>query len=151
MDNSIILSLIEHSSWPIVLLVIVLILRPQIIELVKRLKSLRAGSIEMQIGEQLHNQGLTKKQLSKIGNLTNDEIEIFLLASSSDSAAFNYTVWLPADAYKNKIVSLEEAGLLQIVNPDDPGTNLRHNITPLGKRFRTLLINSAGRLLREAI
>ena len=145
------LSLIQYSSWPIVALLCVLLLREELGAFLKRLRGFKAGSVEVQLSEQLHNQGLSKDQLKLIGELSADEIEMFLLASFTDYQGFKYSVPLSAEIFKKRIVKLQEAGLIQITNPEDPGTNLTHNTTPVGRRFRSLLINSTTRLVRDAV
>lgn len=148
--KEIFLSLIQHSSWPLVVLLCVLLLREEIGALLKRMRGFKAGSIEVQLSEQLHNQGLSKDQLKLIGELSADEIEMFLLASFTDYQGFKYSVPLPADVFKKRILKLQEAGLLRVINPEDPGTNLTHDTTPVGRRFRSLLLNSTTRLVRDA-
>lgn len=147
----IILAIIEHSSWPLVVLLCVVLLREEIGTLLKRIKVFKTGSVELQLSEQLHNQGLSKKQLKLIGELTADEIEMFLLASFTDYTGFKYNIPLPPAVFKSKIVKLQEAGLLEVSNPEDPGTGLIHTTTPVGRRFRALLLTSTTRLLKDAV
>jgi hypothetical protein len=153
MENSvkeIVLSFIEHSSWPLAVLVCVFLLRDELRKLIDRLRALRAGSVEFQLSEQLQTQGLSKDQLKSIVELSADELEMFLLASFTDYKGFRYSIPLPAETFKARMLALQQAGLIQIANPEDPGTNLIHNTTPLGRRFRSLLLNSTARLVKDA-
>ena len=148
--NEIVLSLIEHFSWPLVLLVCFFFLRKELSALLGRMKGFRAGAVEIQLTDQLHAQGLPKEQLETIASLSADELDLFLLVSFTEHVGFNYSTGLPPEVFKKRLLRLQEAGLLELLNPEDSGSNLRHNITPLGRRVRALLIGSSAQLLRGA-
>jgi hypothetical protein len=141
-------SLIEHFSWPLVVLLFMASFRSDLQAVLSRLKGLKAGSIELQLNEQLHAQGLTKQQLGSITSLTADELDLFLLVSFTEHVGFNYQTGLPQEVFKSRLLRLQEADLLQVLNPEDPGTNVRHNVTPLGRRLRAMLIGGSAQLLR---
>jgi hypothetical protein len=140
---------IEHASWPLVVLCGFLIFGSALRKMLTRLRGMRAGSVEVQFEEELHRQGLTKDQLEAIASLTAEELGLFLLVSYTDSVGFNYSTALPPDVFKARLVRLSEAGLVHILNPENPGNDLRHNVTPAGNRFRSLVVNSTARMLRE--
>ena len=148
--NDVALALIEHVSWPFVMFLGFLLLRKEFAALLSRLRSFKSGSIELQLSEQIHNQGFSREQLASIGTLSADEIDIFLLVSFTDIPEFKYSTGIASDVFKQRMLRLQEAGLLRVTNPDDTGTNLHHNLTPLGRRLRALLINSTTQLLRES-
>ncbi len=83
-----------------------------------------------------------------VTSLSADEVELFLLVSYTDNLGFNYTTGLPPEVFKARLVRLRDSGLLEISNPEDPGTNIRHSITPLGRRVRAMLIGGTTQLLR---
>jgi hypothetical protein len=140
---------LEHASWPLVVFCGFLLFGASIRKMLSRVRGARAGSVEVQFEEELHHQGLTKDQLLAISSLTGEELGLFLLVSYSDSLGFNYNTALPPDVYKARVLRLRDAGLLHIHNPDNPGTDIRHNVTPAGNRFRALVITSTSRMLRQ--
>ncbi len=142
------IAIIEHLSWPIVIIVFFLLLRKELSRLLSRVKGIKASDLELQFAEQIQVQGLSKEQLADVSSLTADEIELFLLVSFTEHQGFNYQTGLPPEVFKSKMEHLQKAGLIDLVNPDDPGVNLRHNITPLGNRVRAILINSSAQLVR---
>lgn len=143
--------LIDIFSWPLVFLICFFFLRKELRNLLSRLKGLKAGTVELQLTEQLHAQGLPKQQLKSITSLSADEIDLFLLVSFTEHLGFNYSTPLPPEVFKKRLIRLQEAGLLEITNPEDPGTNIRHNILPLGLRLRALLISGAAQILRGVV
>lgn len=144
------LGLIQHSSWPIVALLAILLLRKDLTTLLRRLRVFRAGSIEVDLTEQLHTQGFTKAQLTALSKLSVEDTDIFLLVSFTDHPSFRYATGVEPSLFKSSLQRLQEAGLLQITNPDDPGTNILHELTPSGRRFRSLLVSSSAALVRQA-
>lgn len=150
--EEIIHALIEHSSWPITLLVCLLLIRKELSNLLFRLKGFKAGTIELQMSDQLNAQGLPKKQFESITSLSADEIDLFLLVSFMDEDTFKYDIPIPSEVFKKRMHRLQEAGLIEIVNIKNPenttGVNITHKITPLGTRVRGLLIGSTAQLLR---
>ncbi|MDP3858639.1 MAG: hypothetical protein Q8Q73_12845 [Stagnimonas sp.] len=142
------LSFIQYSSWPLALLLCVLLLRKQLTSFADRVRLFRAGGVEVQLAEQLHNQGFTKSQLDAVQGLSANDVDIFLLVSFTDDKSFKYFTSTDPILFKKSLLSLQDAGLLVLTNPEDPGTNLLHNLTPVGRRFRGLLVNSAVGLLK---
>src|SRR5450759_1719610 len=138
---------IQYASWPIVVLIGLLLFKQPIQQVILNLRSFKAGSLEASFTEGLNQQGLTAIQLKTIHSLTPAEIDIFLLASFSDKSDFNYTVGMEASEFRNVMFRLQDAGLLNITNPNDTGTNIRHNTTPIGKNVRAMLLNSTTKLL----
>lgn len=139
---------IEHLSWPLTVLICVLLFQAELRALIRRLRGFKAGSIELQLHEQLAAQGISKEQLALLTSLSADDVELFFLVSYTDSVGFNYTTGLPPDVFKARLLSLRDSGLLDVSNPEDIGVNLRHNLTPLGCRIRAMLIGGATQLLR---
>jgi hypothetical protein len=142
------LAIIRYALWPLIVLLGILILRSPLAELPGRLTGLKAGSVEIQFKERIERQGFAPEQRAAFKNLSSDEVEIFLLISFSESHAFSYKVDIPAPTYRQRMLRLQAAGLLTLLNPDDPGTNLIHNLTPLGKRVRALIVDSTVGLIR---
>ena len=138
---------IQYASWPIVVLIGLLLFKQPIQQVILNLRSFKAGSLEASFTEGLNQQGLTAIQLKTIHSLTPAEIDIFLLASFSDKSDFNYTVGMDTSEFRNVMFRLQDAGLLNIINPNDTGTNIRHNTTPIGKNVRAMLLNSTTKLL----
>jgi hypothetical protein len=89
--------------------------------------------------------------MEKIADISADEIDLFLLVSFTDNKDFNYKIGMSPEMFKARCLRLQDMGLIEILNPEDSGTNLRHSITPLGRRVRGLLINSTAQLLRGAV
>jgi len=143
------IALIKHALWPLVVLLCVLMLRKQLAALLERMTGLKAGSVELQFKERIERQGFTPEQRTAFRNLSADELDLFLLVSFSDDKVFRYTTNMPFPTYRQRMLRLQEAGLLTLTNPDDPGTNLLHNLTPLGKRVRALIVDSTVSLLRD--
>jgi len=142
------IAIIEHALWPLVVFLCVLMLKKQLSALLERMTGLKAGSIELQFKQRIERQGFTPEQQVAFRNLSADEIDLFLLVSFSDDETFRYTTNMPFPTYRLRMLQLQEAGLLALTNPDDPGTNLLHNLTPLGKRVRALIVDSTVSLLR---
>lgn len=140
---------LEYAAWPLVVLCGFLLFGSALRKMLMRVRGMKAGSVEVQFEEELHRQGLTKHQLEAIESLTAEEIGLFLLVSYSDSLGFDYRTALPIEVYKARLVRLSEAGVVHILNPENPGDDLRHSVTPAGNRFRSLVINSTARMLRE--
>src|SRR5260221_10340064 len=134
------LALIEHALWPLVVVLCALTFRKQLVALLGRVTGLKAGSIEVQFRERIARQGFTPDQQAAFRSLNADELDLFLLVSYSDDQAFRYTTNMAFPIYRQRMSRLQEAGLLTLTNPDDPGTNLLHNLTPLGKRVRALIV-----------
>ena len=149
MNDEIILALIEHSSWPLVVIASVVLLRNQLTQLIKKLRGFRAGSIELRLGEEIAKQGFSEDELLSIRDLTTDELDLFLLVSYDESTEFSYKLPMDSDTFKIALQRLEMSGLIKIVNPDNPGTDLRHLTTSAGRRLRHLLVNDLANLLRE--
>jgi DNA-binding MarR family transcriptional regulator len=148
MEN--LVSAISHLAWPIVMLVVFFAMRKELRDLVGRIRTFKAGKVELKFSEELKQQGFTKKQLTSLRALSANEIDLFLLVSFSDNKLFNYRTGLEIGAFKQIIQKLEEAGLLEILNPEDDGADLRHNLTPLGRRMRSLFVNSSVELLHRS-
>lgn len=144
---NILLAAIQYTSWPIVTLIGLFLFKAQLGELVSNLRQLKAGSLEASFAETLNQQGFSEAQLKIINTLSPAEIDIFLLASFSDNKEFNYSTGLEATEFKKIMSRLQRAGLLEITNPEDPGTNIRHNTTPIGKSVRAMLLNGTTKLL----
>ena len=142
------IALIEHALWPLVVFLCVLMLRKQLAALLERMTGLKAGSVELQFKENIERQGFTPEQRVAFKNLSADELDLFLLVSFSDDNVFRYTTNMPFPTYRQRMLLLQDAGLLCLTNPEDPGTNLLHNLTPLGKRVRALIVDSTVGLLR---
>ena len=148
--SEIALGLIQYSSWPVVTLLAILLLRKDITSLLRRLNVFRAGSVEVKLTEQLHTHGFNQAQLSALSILSAEDIDIFFLVSFTDDPAFRYQTGIDPSLFKTSLQKLQNAGLLILTNPDDPGTNFLHNLTSSGRRFRSLLVDSSAALVREA-
>ncbi|MFA5824904.1 MAG: hypothetical protein WC825_02900 [Gallionellaceae bacterium] len=138
---------IQYASWPIVVLIGLFLFKKPIREMISNLRSLKAGSLEASFTEGLSQQGLTDIQLMTIRSLSPADIDIFLLVSFSDSSQFNYSIGMDTVDFKNVVLRLQDAGLLEITSPKDAETNIRHNTTPIGKSIRAMLLSSTMRLL----
>jgi hypothetical protein len=62
---------------------------------------------------------------------------------------FNYQTGMPSTSFKESMLRLQSSGLVRLLNPEDPGTDLRHSITPLGRRVRSLLVSTCTTLLQR--
>ncbi len=151
-----IVDLIKATAWPALTIVVLIALfgplrdtAKEIPTLLSRLSGMKAGPVEFQFNEQLQRQGFTEKQLAALRNLTADDIDIFLLVSFTDDPNFRYKTGIQPALFRSRILRLQGAGLLSVKNPENDGTNLMHDLTPLGRRLRGLLVNSTVGLLRE--
>ncbi len=142
-------SFIEHGSWPLVAIIGFVLFGSPLRRMLLRIRGAKAGSVEVQFEEEVRDQRLTHEQLQNISSLTNEELELFLLVSFTEHEGFNYETPLPTEIFRHRIQKLSEAGLLDILNPDDTGANVRHNLTSAGNRFRALVVQSITRMLRE--
>lgn len=140
-------SALQYSSWPIVTLIGLFVFKAPLSVLIKNLRFLRAGKLEVSFEEQIQRLGFSEEQLRIVRTLSAQEIDLFLLVTFSDSPSFNYMTGLHEAAFSAALKKLQEAGLIVITNPDGPSTNLRHITTPIGHRVRTMLINSTVALL----
>ncbi|MGI2002419.1 hypothetical protein [Shewanella frigidimarina] len=145
------LSLINNFSWPLVILVCLFTMKKEISKLLSRLNTFKAGSVELQMSEQLHAQGLTKEQLITLGELSVDELDLFLLASFSENLGFSYQTTLPPEIFKKRLLALAKAGLFEDLETDDGSSKIMHNLTPMGKTVRVLLLNGSIQLLRRSV
>lgn len=148
--KEIFLATIQYSSWPLALFLCFWFTRKEIRSLLGKIKGLKTGPLELQFSEQISAQGLTPEQLAPITELTADEIDLFYLVTFSEIPGFNYSVPFPAAILKKRLIKLEKAGLIEILNTEDPGEDIRHNPTSLGLRIRSALINSSAQLVRSA-
>lgn len=64
--NEIVLALIQHLSWPLVVLVVFVLSREELRGVISRLRGFKAGNVELQLSDQLQAQGLPKQQLEKL-------------------------------------------------------------------------------------
>lgn len=150
MNSEIIINLADSLAWPIIVLIILFTLRQQLSKLLDRLSTLKAGSVEMQLHEQISAQDLNKEQLQKISKLSVGELDLFLLASFSENIGFNYQTTIPREIFLRRLRSLQNAGLLEILDDGDNGENVRHNLTENGRTLRQLIITSSTQLLRKS-
>jgi len=141
--------MIQYWPWPIVALVSLFIFRGAISKLFADVKSLKAGSIELAFEKQIQQQGLSKDQTIVFKALSSMDIDLFLMISFSDDATFNYRTGMPVISFKESLLRLQSSGLIILTNPEDSGTNIRHYITPLGKRIRSLFVNTCTTLLQR--
>ncbi len=146
--KEIVLGLIEHSSWAALVLLFVIWFRPQITELLNKLRFIKAGNLQLEFSTQLSQIGFDKEKLKKFSYLTSEEINIFLLASFSDGIGFQYQIEMPQNELNSHIFRLADFGLLEVVkNPTNP-ENIGHNLTEDGRRFRAVLIDTTKDLLK---
>jgi hypothetical protein len=145
------LSLINNFSWPLVVLVCLFTMKKEISKLLSRLNTFKAGSVELQMSEQLQAQGLSKEQLVTLGELSVDELDLFLLASFSENIGFTYKTSLPHEIFRKRLTALEKAGLFEDLQPNDNDNSIMHNLTPMGKTVRVLLLNGSIQLLRRSL
>lgn len=148
--KEIIIASIAHFSWPLVFIIAIFMLRTPICALLQRVNAFKAGSVELQLQETLSTQNLSEKQIAQINKLTVDELDLFLLASFSENIGFNYQTPMPPETFKRRMQSLENAGLLEILNPDDDGKNIRQNVTETGKHVRSVILNGATKILHNS-
>ncbi|MSQ70230.1 MAG: hypothetical protein EXR27_02925 [Betaproteobacteria bacterium] len=148
--QDIFLATIQHASWPIAILIALFVLRKEVRSLLGRIRGFKAGKVELKFNEELEQQGFTKKQLATLRTLTADEIDLFLLVSFSEAPNFRYQTGIDPAIFRQHMSRLEESGLLTITNPENDGSNLLHNLTPLGRRARSLFVNSTVELLRKS-
>jgi hypothetical protein len=148
MEN--ILSLIiQYWPWPIVTLLGMFVFRGSISKLLGNVKSFKAGSVEVDFDKHLRQQGLSEEQSTAFKSLSSTDIDLFLLISYSDDPSFNYQTPMAFELLKESMLRLQSSGLVSIINPEDPGTNLRHSVTPLGRRIRALLVSTCTTLLQR--
>lgn len=142
----IVLALIEHSSWVIFFAVLMWVYRKDLPSIIKRLQSLKAGSVELKLYNDLHAKGFSKEQLTTFGNLSFEEMDVFLLVSFLGSE-IKYKTGIDKDTFKKHMQHLAEIGLLTITNPHDDGGDLQHVLTENGRELRSSLIKSTKNLL----
>jgi hypothetical protein len=149
--KDIIVSAFQYASWPAALLMALWWFRDNIRASVGRLRIFNAGSVEFDFIERIRRQDFTASQLAKFKLLSVEEIELFLMASYSESGHFFYHLGAAMDfaVFRRCMGNLDEAGLMRLLNPEDDGRNLRHASTSLGKSIRSLLIDSSVGLIRE--
>ena len=140
-------SAIQYASWPLVVLIGLLLFKEPLGKLLRNLRFFKTGTLEIGFNEQLQGQGFTDSQLKVVRNLSAMEIDLFLLVSFSDAQDFRYTTGMEPRPFRDAMLRLQEAGLILITTPNDPGTNLLHSTTPIGHRVRAMLINSTVALL----
>lgn len=149
--NEIVIAFIENFSWPLVILIIIFLFKKELLGLVSRLKSVKAGSLEVLLGAKLHT-ALTKEQLEAIPKLTTEEIDLFLLVSFSSDENFSYSLppKITPEMFRSRLMKINDAGLIVLVNPENSGNNMRHNVTKLGSQVRDLLLKDSIEFLRDA-
>ena len=140
---------IQYWPWPIVAVLAIFIFHDPISKLLGDVKSLKAGSVEVAFDKHIQQQGLSKDQSKAFKSLTSMDIDLFLLISFSDDPTFNYQTGMPSTSFKESMLRLQSSGLVRLLNPEVPGTNLRHSITPLGRRVRSLLVSTCTTLLQR--
>jgi len=139
---------LQYSSWPLVAILIFFFFRSEIGEFLSRLRGLKAGKVELQLAQQIRNQGFTKEQLSAISSLTADDINIFLLATFTENPSFKYDTGIPYARFKECLLKIQDAGLILIAEIDDSQSKILHTQTSSGRRVRDMLVNSSVELLR---
>ena len=149
--KEIIVSALHYTSWPVAVLIALWWFRKQIARAIANLRLFKAGSIEVGFREQIRRQGFTEAQLAVLKTLTAEEIDLFLLVSFTEEAGFEYSTTIDIPIFRGYMGRLESAGLMHILNPENDGSNLRHNITPMGRRIRALLVDSAVSLIQEDV
>lgn len=145
------LALITHAAWPLTTLICLFLLRKELSELISRLKGLKAGALELLMSEELHSTSLNESQLKAISNLSAEDIDLFLLVSYSEAIGFRYELPIPQEVFKTRMAILHETGLIEVLNSENPGTDIRHNITPMGFQVRSLLLRGSKQLLQKAV
>jgi len=146
--NEITVAVLQYALWPLVVVFALVFLREPLWRLLSNVRFLKAGSVEVSFQDQIEKQGLTESQSKAVRTLTATEVDLFLLVSFSDAPQFTYVSGMDVSEYRNAMLRLQEAGLITVINQDDPGTNIRHVTTPAGRRVRVLLVNSVLALLR---
>lgn len=139
---------LHYVSWPLTVLIISWCYRKPIAALLRNVRFLRTGNLELQFSEQLRTQGFTDLQLQAIAILSEGDIDLFLLVSYSDAPEFRYEIPADPSTFGDSLTKLERAGLMSITTSVDEKTH-KHVTTPAGRRVRALLVHSTAELLRE--
>jgi hypothetical protein len=143
---------LQHGLWPSVVLICLFVLSAEIKGMLGKIRGFKTGKIEVKFSNELILQGFTKPQLTAIRKLSAIEIDLFMLASTTETPGykFNYP-HLSNPVARSLMVALESAGLIKLLDPTLPensNVDIPIELTPLGRHTRALFTSSLVDLLR---
>ena len=139
--------LIPHLWWSALAVIALLVLRRDLWIWSTSLARAKSAPMDSCFERAVDAEGLSKPRLAALRSLSADEFDLFLFLAYGD--AQTHETGLPPEQYLRMLRHLDDAGL--ITNVDD--TNPRfvtHEITPLGGRFRALIISSVAVSVRDS-
>ena len=143
-------ALIEFAFWPITVLIVFFFLREPISKLMGKVRFIRNSGLEVAFTDDLLRQGFSKDQLEAIEQLTEADIDLYLLISYSDAPEFKYEIPVSSkEDHASSFARLEKAGLMRVATRNEDGMPALHLSTPAGRRVRSLLVRSTAELLRS--
>lgn len=148
-SSEILKSAFQYLSWPLIAMALILIFKIPLAKMISNIRFFKAGSLEIDFGEKLLNQGFTDEQLKIVKNLTANEIDLFLLVSYTNAPNFHYSTGagLSNKDFRVMMLKLNEAGLIAITKDDGMGNDLFHTTTQIGLRTRAMIVNGTISLL----
>lgn len=145
----ILISIVQYSSWPIAILIIVFFFKSQIKQLLSQIRQFKFKSIELNFAEAIKTLGFTEEQLIELRKLSVTDLNNFLLISYSNETNFTYVHGGDPSAFAHSINNLHNAGLVKILGTDTSNhAMIRHDTTELGKNLRVEILRTTNTLLR---
>jgi hypothetical protein len=151
--REILLALIQHGSRPLGLLLITLALlfaiycaRCQIQLWMANAELVKFGSLELRVREAVTQSTEVGKQIKSLGDLTPDQLELFLIVGTQRNTDINYS---GPEVSGPNLLKLQELGLLRNVNPDP--LKLSWAPTEKGNQLHNALLGLVGDSISRAI
>jgi hypothetical protein len=142
-------SALQNLPWPVLTGIFLFCFKPEIRNLIKKMSTFKAGSVEINFSESIKNERFNKQQTELITSMSSELVDFFFFISYADDEHFEYQLGVEMEKLQKNLNSLTEIGLITFSLGDDISKPFRHQITPLGRRLRSMMIEGSVNLIKS--